>query len=448
MPTRPAPTIQPVLTANAPVTSLDEYLAADGSKGFLVAQELTGEEILDEIQRSGLQGRGGAGFPTGRKWASVRQQPCPTTYVVCNAAEGEPGTFKDRWLLRNNPYQVLEGTVIAARAVGAREAFVALKKRFTTEQATLVRARDELAAAGLLGDVRVEIVLGPDDYLFGEEKALLEVIEGNQALPRILPPYQVGLFAGPGSSNPTVMNNAETLAHVARILSHDAESFRSLGTETSPGTMLFTVCGDVRQPGVYELPLGTPLRVLLEDVAGGPPEGRSIKAVVPGVSDALLTADELDTPLAFDAMRDAGSGLGSGGFIVYDDTACMVAATATLSRFLAVESCGQCPACPQGCQQITEALERLEAGDAGEADLKTIRSRLRSVTGGHRCGLPVGEQRLVSSVLEAFPDEVTAHLEESCPRPRELSSPFLTDLDSDGAGFVTSELATAAASTA
>lgn len=443
--TAPATATEPVLLAGAPVSSLDDYVAADGGKGLLVAQELEPDEIVDEVRRSGLQGRGGAGFPAGIKWASVRQQPCPTTYVVCNAAEGEPGTFKDRWLLRTNPYQVLEGTVIAARAVGAREAFVALKERFTTERAAVTRARDELAEAGLLGGVRVEIVLGPDDYLFGEEKALLEVIEGNQALPRILPPYQVGLFAGQGSTNPTVMNNAETMAQVAHILRNDADWFRSRGTDASPGTMLFTVCGDVRRPGIYELPLGTPLRVLLEDLAGGPPEGRTVKAIVPGASDAALSAEALDTPLAFDAFRDAGSALGSGGLVVYDDSACMIQATATLSRFLAVESCGQCPACPQGCTQISDALERLEAGQADESDLKTIRSRLRSVTGGHRCGLPVGEQRLVGSVLELFPDEVDAHREGSCPRPRPLPSPFLSDFDPEGPSFATTELAPVAA---
>lgn len=433
-----------VLASDTPVTTLEQYRALGGGEGLAAAAELDPDEIVAEVRRSGLQGRGGAGFPAGRKWASVRAQSCATTYVVCNAAEGEPGSFKDRWLLRHNPYQVLEGLVIAARAVGAREAFVAFKQRFDAEHAALVRARDELAAAGWLRHVRVELVLGPDDYLFGEEKALLEVIEGNRALPRILPPYQVGLFASPGSPNPTVMNNAETLAHVPHILRHGADWFRARGTETSPGTMLFTVCGDVRRPGVYELPLGTPLRVLLDDHAGGPHPGRTIKAVVSGASNPVLTAAQLDTPLAFDALRDAGSGLGSGGLIVYDDSACMLAATATLSRFLASESCGQCPACPQGCGQISDALEQLESGQGCERDIDTIRSRCRSVTGGHRCGLPVGEQQLVSSILDAFGDEVAAHVGGACPRPRTLPSPFLRDVDPETGAFVTSRTAATA----
>lgn len=417
-----------------PIASLPAYRAIGGGDAVSAALELGPDGIIDEITRSGLQGRGGAGFPTGTKWRSVREQRCATTYVVCNAAEGEPGTLKDRWLLRANPYQVLEGTVVAALAVGAREAFVAVKERFTAQRAALVGARDELAEAGLLAGVHVEILLGPDDYLFGEEKALLEVIEGRPALPRILPPYQVGLFAGPGAANPTVMNNAETLAHAAAVLRHGADWFRAAGAETCPGTMLFTVCGDVRRPGVYELPLGTPLRSLVEDEAGGTPDGAPVKAVIPGASDHVLPGAALDTPLAFDAMRDAGSGLGSGGFIVHAEDACIVRAVAELSRFLAVESCGQCPACPQGCGQISDALERLEAGRAGETDLKTIHSRLRSVTGGQRCGLPTGEQRLVGSALELFAEEFNAHLDGACPRPRELASPFLADAEGDAGG--------------
>lgn len=416
-----------------PIASLEAYLADGGGDALRAALELGPDGIIEEVTRAGLQGRGGAGFPTGRKWASVRMQRSPRTYVVCNAAEGEPGTLKDRWLCRTNPYLVLEGTAIAALAVGADEAFVAIKERFTAQRAALLRARDELADAGLLAGVHIEILLGPDDYLFGEEKALLEVIEGRPALPRILPPYQVGLFAGPASANPTVMNNAETLAHAAAILRHGPDWFRGVGTETCPGTMLFTVSGDVVRSGVSELALGTPLRTLVEHEAGGTSNGAAVKAVIPGASDRVLPGDALDTPLAFDAMRDAGSGLGSGGFIVYAEDACIVRAVAGLSRFLALESCGQCPACLQGCTQISDALERLESGCGTDSDLETIRSRLRSVTGGQRCGLPTGEQRLVGSAWELFAEEFTSHLDGACPRPRELANPFLDEADDSDA---------------
>lgn len=277
-----------VLLPAAPLTSLEAYLAVGGGEGLHLARQRSPDEVIEEVKRSGLGGRGGAGFPTGVKWETVRRDPCPTTYVVCNAAEGEPGTFKDRWLLRRNPYQVVEGLAIAAYAVSAQRAYIALKATFQPELAALTRAMSELESAGLLGDVPIEVVTGPGDYLYGEEKALLEVIEGRAPLPRILPPYRVGLFATRGGHNPTVMNNAETLANVAPIVRQGAEWYRSVGTPSSPGTMLFTICGDVRFPGVYELPLGVALSALVYDVGGGPPERREVKAVFPGASNTVL----------------------------------------------------------------------------------------------------------------------------------------------------------------
>lgn len=426
-----------LLGLDTPPANAEEYRAGGGGLGLRAAREAGPEAVIEALVASGLQGRGGAGFPTGVKWRSVLDHPCKTRYVVCNAAEGEPGTFKDRWLLRHNPYLVLEGAAIAAHTVAADGVFVAVKASFAPEIAALERALDELRAAGLLGEVPIEIARGPQDYLFGEEKALLEVVEGKLALPRILPPYQVGLFAARGSPNPTVMNNAETLAHVTVVLRDGHEQFREVGTEACPGTMLFTVCGDVQRPGVFELPLGTPLRTLVGDLAGGPPEGRAIKAVFPGASCGVLTADALDTPMAFDAMKAAGSGLGSAGFVVYDDSACVVAATEAFSRFLSVESCGQCPACKQGSMKITDCLGRLESGAGDEDDLDTLRSRCRSVTGGSRCALPAGEAAVVGSAIDAFEQEFAAHADGGCPLPgRRLPIPKLADFDAETGRFV------------
>ncbi|MDP9023376.1 MAG: SLBB domain-containing protein [Actinomycetota bacterium] len=420
----------------AAAATLDDHRASGGGQALAAARARGGDAVVDELVRSGLRGRGGAGFPTGVKWRTVRDSPAGTKYAVCNAAEGEPGTFKDRWLLRRNPYQVLEGLAIAADAIGASRAYVAVKATFARELARLERAAAEMSSDGLLGELPIEVIAGPDHYLFGEEKAMLEVIEGRLPLPRILPPYQVGLFAAAMAPNPTVVNNVETLAHVVPIVRDGAERFRSVGTDASPGTMLFTLSGDVQRPGVYEVALGTPLRALIDDVGGGPLPGRRIKAVFPGASNAVLTADQLDTALDFDAMRAAGSGLGSGGFVVYDDSACVVGATAAFSRFLFVESCGQCPACKEGSRKITACLERVERGTGTEADLDTVVERCRSVTGGSRCGLPDGESLLVRSAVERFRDEFVAHLSRGCPRPRRLPFPDLKDFDEQAGQFV------------
>jgi NADH:ubiquinone oxidoreductase subunit F (NADH-binding) len=362
-----------------------------------------------------------------------------TTYVVCNAAEGEPGTFKDRFILRRNPYQVLEGLAIAAHAVGAARAIVAIKTQYTPEIDRLRRAVDEMQKADVLGPVPVQLVLGPDEYLFGEEKAMVEVIEGGDPLPRIFPPYQVGLFAKRDARNPTAVNNVETLAHVPNILCAGPERFRANGTEDSPGCTVFTVSGDVRRPGLYELPLGTPMRLLVHLVAGGPANGGRVKAVIPGASAGLLPGDRLDVPLDFESMRDAGSGLGSAGFVVYDDSACIVAAVLAYSRFLWIESCAQCPACKAGSDSITAALERIERGDGSTEDLEDIEAKCSTVSGGRRCALPLGEELLVRSALEAFGDEFRAHLGRRCRNPRELPVPKIADFDEDAGRFAYDE---------
>src|SRR5947199_2257631 len=266
----------PFLLPDEPVTSLDQYLAGDGGLGLARATELGPAQTIKEVSLARLRGRGGAGFPTGRKWATIAEAGGTHRYVVCNGAEVEPGTFKDRELMRRNPYQLVEGLVIAGFAVGAREAFIGVKERFTAERENLIRAIGEMQTAGICKECTVSVVAGPDEYLFGEEKALLEVIEGNAPLPRVLPPYEHGLFAtapqvgweahdpeaghsGRHQSNPTLVNNVETLSNVPHILNRGAEWFRSMGTERSPGNVVVTVVGDVRRAAVGEVELGTPL---------------------------------------------------------------------------------------------------------------------------------------------------------------------------------------------
>ncbi len=405
------------LLPDAPVPDLDAYVTGGGGQGLEAALARSPEAVIDEVRRSGLRGRGGAGFPTGTKWASIADAAgIYDTYVICNAAEGEPGTYKDRELMARNPYQLLEGILIAMYAVGAARAFVGVKARFAEQVERLIRARDELAAAGWRAAEAVRIVPGPDEYLFGEEKAMLEVIEGKLPLPRILPPYQIGLFATMQEPNPTAVNNVETLSNVPHILAHGADWLRREGTEESPGTMLFTVSGDVDAPGVYELALGTPLRTLVCDVGGA--DAERIKAIYSGTSNTVITPGLLDLPMDFDSFAEAGTGLGSGGLVVYDERRCIVQVTATLARFLAVESCGQCLACKLGTAAIFEHLDRLVRGEGTAGDIEEVRKRTETVTDANRCYLPVGAALLVRSTLEAFADEF--HDRIGSPTPRQV----------------------------
>ena len=291
----------------------------------------------------------------------------------------------------------------------------------------------------LLGRIPIELVPGPDEYLFGEEKALLEVIEGNLPLPRIVPPWMEGLFRKPGSPNPTAVNNAETLANVPHIIREGAEWFRSFGTEDSPGTMLFTLTGDVRHPGVYELPLGLTLRELVYGLGGGPFEGRELKAIFPGASSTVISPEQLDTPLGFDSMRAVGTALGSGGFVVYDDSACIVRATLAFSRFLYVESCAQCPACKHGTGAITGLLERIDRGDGSDDDVETILARALTVTDAQRCALPTGETLIAQSAVQVFGHDFAEHFGQGCPRPRDLPLPKILDFDEEAGTFLYDE---------
>ncbi|HSB84687.1 MAG TPA: NADH-ubiquinone oxidoreductase-F iron-sulfur binding region domain-containing protein, partial [Ilumatobacteraceae bacterium] len=380
-----------------PYKALESYIAAGGGKGLEAARAVGPDVIIEELVASGLRGRGGAGFPTGVKWRTIKSFASPVlrTSVVVNAAEGEPGTFKDRMILRTNPYSVIEGALIAARAVDAASITIATKAGFAEEIRRLREAIGEMTAAGWVGDVEIAIVKGPSEYLYGEETALLEVIDGRPPFPRLAPPYRRGIDEvvetdadvdsgsglsasvemagtdGLGVAPPVLVNNVETIANVAEIIARGAAWFRSVGTEKSPGTIVCTVTGDVQHPGVLEIPMGVSLREAIDLVSGGPLPDRHIKAVLVGVSNAVLTPEQLDVELSYEAMAKIGSGLGSAGYIVIDDSTDAVGLAAGASRFLAVESCGQCAPCKQDGAEIAATLAKLATGSGEPVDLDT-----------------------------------------------------------------------------
>jgi NADH-quinone oxidoreductase subunit F len=420
----------------SPIASLDEYLARGGGAGLQAALTMDHDAIIAEVLASGLRGRGGAGFPTGIKWRTVRDYHAgrtPSTVVV-NGAEGEPGTFKDRTIIRIDPYAVIEGALIAARAVGADEVVIATKRSFGTEVARLNAAVDEVRAAEWAPDVRVVVFEGPGEYLYGEETALLEVLDGRYPFPRIAPPYRRGErelvetygdvrsrsnlsahvemaeLGGDAEVPPTLVDNVETMANVPRIIARGAAWFRTEGTEKSPGTIVCTVIGDVEREGVGEVIMGTPLREAIHLIAGGPREGRTIKAVLPGVSNPVITADQLDTPLTYEDMQAIGTGLGSAGFVVFDDTMDMTAVAAGVARFLAVESCGQCTPCKQDGLALSAELDLLCRDEGTTADLAKIRALASTVGDRARCYLGTQQQVVIESILAVFGGDLAAHV--------------------------------------
>ena len=410
------------------VGSLDEHIGGGGGRGRDAAVLLGPAETVNEVDASGLRGRGGAGFPTGRKWRAIARYDSDIRppAVVVNAAEGEPGTFKDRSLLRTNPYQVLEGALIAAFAIDADRVIVATKSSFTREIERLRAAAAELDRAGWFDGVMVEVFEGPGEYLYGEETGLLEVLDGREPFPRVAPPFRHGVdeigeggesaadieMADPDPSTgaaPTLVNNVETFANVPLVLAEGPSWYRSVGTDESPGTVVCTITGRTRRHGVGEVPLGTPLRDVIEEIGDGPNPGREIVAVMSGVANALLPADRLDTPVSYEAMTAAGSGLGAAGFIVFDDETDLVAVAHGVARFLSVESCGQCTPCKQDGLAIAAALDRMRTSDPDPDDLETLRRRVRTVTDGARCYLAQQQQDVIGSILALFPDAITDH---------------------------------------
>jgi NADH-quinone oxidoreductase subunit F len=428
-----------------PVDSLDDYITRfAGGTGLRRARACSPDAIVNVITDSGLRGRGGAGFPTGKKWRTVlenRSAVYPTTVIV-NAAEGEPGTFKDRTILRCNPYAIIEGALIAARTVGATRIIFATKKAFTSDVLRLRSAIAEIRDAGWASTVDLIVFEGPNEYLYGEETALLETLNGRPPFPRIAPPFRRGLTevfeepadydhptglaahvemagANPESSAPpALIDNVETLANIAKIITRGAAWFRTEGTEHSPGTVVCTITGRVRTPGVGEVLMGTTLREAIDEIGGGPLPGFSITAVMPGVSAAIIPADHLDTPLTYEDMTAIGSGLGSAGFWVLDESIDPVAAVAGASRFLAIESCGQCTPCKQDGLTIASLLDRLAASDVTNTQMDSLRRRANTVAVGARCSLGVQHQQIVAGLFAHFADAVDAHQTGVLPAAR------------------------------
>jgi NADH:ubiquinone oxidoreductase subunit F (NADH-binding) len=412
----------------SPVLTLEGYLASGGGKGLDVGRKLGGAAVLDEVEAAGLRGRGGAGFPTAAKWRTVAEfasASLPATVVV-NGAEGEPGTFKDRMLLRTNPYAVIEGALIAALAAGADRVVIAVKASFARERERLETAIGELADTDWTDDAVVSVAVGPGEYLFGEETALLEVLDGRPPFPRIAPPFRHGVdeigsrpdepggtqFAQPGpqGSAPTLANNVETLANVPLILGEGADWFRRLGTDASPGTIVCTISGATQRHGVAEVEMGTTLHDAIDLIGGGPRRGRRLVAAMSGVANAVVPAERFDTPLTYEDMERIGSGLGAAGFIVFDDQTDLAAVAAGASRFLAVESCGQCTPCKQDGLVIAEVLTRLCEGESSEHDLGALADRVATVADGARCSLARQHERLIASIIDQFPDALRRHV--------------------------------------
>ena len=432
-----------------PIETLADYVSRGGGRGLDAARHLPPARLVAKVTAAGLRGRGGAGFPVGRKWRTVarNRSAAATPTVVVNGAEGEPGTFKDRAILRTNPYQVIEGGLIAARAVGADLVIVALKRSFGPEVARAREAIGEIEAAGWAGGVELAVFEGPDEYLYGEESALLETIQGRYPLPRVVPTFRRGLrrevdlvaaaAAGeddggdePGPVAPTLVNNLESVANVPRIIARGPTWYRTVGTATSPGTVVCTVTGDTRRHGVGEVRMGTPLREVITAIGGGPRPGRRIKAVLCGVANRVLTGSALNAPVSYEGMAAVGSGLGSGGFIVFDDTADMAAVAAGAARFLAVESCGQCVPCKWDGLAVAELLGRVCRSQATAHDVDVIGRRLLSITERSRCYLATQQQNVVGSLLDSFRHEIVAHLEgRAAPREPELVAELVDIVD-------------------
>ncbi|HMC82467.1 MAG TPA: NADH-quinone oxidoreductase subunit NuoF [Candidatus Polarisedimenticolia bacterium] len=411
---------QPLLLKNLHRYDSARLSAYEQSGGYLslarALKELTPEQVVEEVKASGLRGRGGAGFPTGLKWSFMPKGPGPK-YLILNADESEPGTFKDRLLLERDPHLVLEGFLIGCYAVGCNQGFVYLRGEFVEAYRILKQAVEEARAKGYVGknllgsgfDCEITIYRGAGAYICGEETALLESLEGKRGHPRLKPPFpaQVGLYG-----KPTTVNNVETMANVPLIIERGGAWYAGIGREKNTGPKLYCLSGHVPKPGVYEFPLGIPLKELIYDHAGGMlrPE-HPLKAVIPGGSSVpILRSEQCDVLMDFDSLVAAGTLLGSAGVIVMDDTVCMVDALLNLARFYAHESCGQCTPCREGTGWYVQILERLERGGGKMSDLDLLVDMSDRIQGNTICPLGDAVAMPVRSYVMAFRDEFEYHV--------------------------------------
>jgi len=404
--------------------SLDAYCNAGGYQAATRAlREMTPEAVIEEVKASGLRGRGGAGFGAGQKWGFLpKRGGAKPSYIACNADESEPATFKDRQIMERNPHLLLEGLVITGHAIGARAAYVYIRGEYVSAYRILTAAIEEAHAAGYLGarhfgsdrDFDVHLMRGAGAYICGEETGMIESAEGKKGQPRKRPPFPAiyGLWGCP-----TTVNNVETISHVPAIIGRGAAWFKTIGTPASTGNALFGVSGHVNRPGVYELPLGTKLRDIIYEHAGGIRQGRRLKAIIPGgVSMPVLAAEQVDVAMDHESLKQAGTLLGTGGIVVMDETACMVRAAIVIARFFRHESCGQCTQCREGTAWLYRLLCRLEAGEGREDDLRTIESVGSYMEGQTICALSDAAAWAATGFLRRFRSEFEAHVRERhCP---------------------------------
>jgi len=397
---------------------IETYLKNGGYRAFEKAvTSMTPAEVTEEVIKSGLRGRGGAGFPTGRKWTFLPKDSDKPVYLTVNADESEPGTFKDRELIEKDPHLVIEGALITAYAIKCKKAFIYIRAEFVFGARQLNRAIKEARAKGFIGknifgkgiDIDIIVHRGGGAYICGEETALLTSLEGGRGHPRVKPPFPAisGLYGAP-----TIINNVETLANVPHIINRGGEWFASIGTEKSTGTKIFCLSGHVNKPGNYELPMGIPLRELIYDYGGGITDGRNLKAVIPGGSSVpVLTADKVDVRMDYESLAEAGTMLGSAGVIVIDETVCMVKAALNMMRFYQHESCGQCTPCRQGTYWLLRILDRIERGRGTMEDLDQLIQICDSIDGNTICPLGDAATPCVRSTLQHFLDEYEYHIE-------------------------------------
>ncbi len=406
-------------TANPDSHRIDAYLAAGGYQGLTKAlREFSPEEIIQLVTDSNLRGRGGAGFSTGLKWSFVPKETARPKYLCCNADEGEPGTFKDREIIEKDPHMLIEGMAIAAYAIGVETAYIYVRGEFDFGARRIEEAIKEAYRERYLGDnilasgfnLDIHVFRGAGAYICGEETALIESLEGKRGQPRLKPPFPaiVGLYGCP-----TVINNVETLACVPHILLRGADWFKGIGPEDSPGTKLFCLSGHVRNPGVYELPMGIALRHLVEKHGGGTRSGKKIKAVIPGGASApMLPESGLDIDMDFASLASAGTMLGSGGVIVMDETTCIVRVAKRTMGFFHHESCGKCTPCRDGLYWAAKLLKRLEAGKGKKGDVEELESLCDNIFGKTFCPLGDGAALALRGAIKHFRDEFVYHVEK------------------------------------
>ena len=403
--------------------SIDEYIGTDGYQALgKVLTEMKPQEVIDTILASGLRGRGGAGFPTGRKWQFAADQPAGKKYVVCNADEGDPGAFMDRSVLEGDPHAVLEAMAIAGYAIGADEGYIYVRAEYPIAVQRLTIAINQAREYGLLGkdifgtgfNFDITLRLGAGAFVCGEETALLASIEGKRGEPHPRPPFPAvkGLFG-----KPTIINNVETLANIAQIINKGADWFASMGTEKSKGTKVFALGGKITNTGLVEIPMGTTLREIIEDIGGGIPNGKKFKAAqTGGPSGGCIPASLIDTPIDYDNLLAIGSMMGSGGLIVMDEDNCMVDIAKFFLEFTVDESCGKCVPCRTGTRRLLELLDKITSGNGEMEDLDKLEELCNYIKSTSLCGLGQTAPNPVISTLHYFRDEYIAHIvDKKCP---------------------------------